>query len=1679
MIMGKAQLTTASAGRSASHFATQRRGGDMGRSATTGLVVPRLARIAVAVIGCIATAGPAPAVEFLDGRVQVHGFGEMQVRALNEKFSQELDLAQWYNVLNLEFEFDIAPDGFGPFDLASAYVRTEARYDLLYNQAWDTFKSVNTYGNDAARLPKRLRDAKDKEFAGTNAATDRFGQFSQSRHDGRKPASIVPTGERIGFPGYDTFFRTRGPDDELGPNPNPNRGVVSLQGRTFDDPAWYVHERIIDYQFGLKEFRGTANTDTQILGPWLPKNRVIGIALNRDRGNPFRGRLAPTRPRVGTLQFVAGTGFILNDNFSQDPESVRLHSGEAATGTIVDLLDPTMASILNAPDSVWAGLVDEDGNFAPTDIDPGPGFRQLLLNRTFPARFGGDFVGGVAGCLDPTDDVADDLRDGSTPPPPLRDCIRGSVDVGPDGIPGTPDDSIYTDPRILGVTKMTGGGGENPFRPAPDVGNFGRVQLDAAGNPVGDPDAAEKAVLGISQGLYIPSPGTRQVLGSGRLDKAPVNFSQQDRSWNRGDAQERTKELKEAYVDLELLDSRLWLRLGLQNIVWGKTELFRTTDQFNPQDLALASLPSLEESRIAMYSARAVYSLYDVGPLEDVRLEFAANIDQYQNADIGACGEPYTPDVVCSLTTGLWAHSLLGIGVVGIDRPESPWKEPSDLEIGGRIEWRWDRFSFALTDFWGFSDFPYAESVFFYERAVDPMSGRPLVARLPGQSLGTCGSLSAGPPINTLVPNFYPNAAVNVYSSSYSSHPMSVTTGVTIDNPTQLGGARRGGIGIDPNCLRPGGPSGGFAANGQPLGRNALPIFGPQDDPTDPNSFFSGDGIDDDIDNTNALEWHSANQQIFSWVCAGTVGIAALLDASACAWTLFSTPEVLLPSLLTTPFVELSAILFAGSQASQGTPSALNAIGGTQKYGGADFTTPLVSLNALFNDPEAPIIDRNNDGGKGDGPDDATDCASDDLNTRWNCDLRGFDGFDGRVGLVQAGLRPDGSQRVFQTLDNSLTNEQRALLGCGPFFGTRCDSSANVNPSTIPGTPILVDPTPRHYARAGGVDFLNMEASALVQAWPGFEGTTQGHDTTASLSTTQQPGTVGFVGGPVCTRFVPSRGGTVKLPGCRGIKSLDVITDINDNVTVQVEFEEGYLPSIDGCVIGDQVFRESTGEFVDVVAINPSSELATEFPLCSRSLRERVVPNFNLNGYADLDASGDGILEPILTVNPNCAGFVDGAFFGAETVSTADGGSRIIRDPGTPERGTVGVALDGSISFEVCRSDLVTLDMLPMIHPTAGCIDSEVWFEARANNTRPADPNVDPTVYLNANGQELPYGGCEYFYERDLVEELFDGTAAMFQNELAAFSWNFMMFLAVSSCNDTAKDLDGLDHVGNTDPGVGQIGGVELSMREDPQCFDANRPWTPGRCSFSTPQFCGNVKGFLGAAGVRRNTITAEGNGAHGRRTFIWHGGGEIVLTYEQRNVLGFSMDFAEDVTKTNWGVEFTWIEDVPFADNNSETGITRTDAYNLTVSVDRPTFINFLNANRTFFFNSQWFVSYLPDYGRGFTFNGNTNVLFTFAMFTGYFQDRVLPQFVTVYDFNSRSGGVLPTMQYRFTESFSATVGMLYFFGRTQMKDMPVNEFGPPANRTGEKAYQTGVDNILSLIRKRDEVFLRLRWTF
>ena len=66
---------------------------------------------------------PACAIDLLDRSVQIHGFYEAQIRSLVRDYdiSDGWDLAQWWNVLDVEFEWAAAPDGFGPFDNVNVF----------------------------------------------------------------------------------------------------------------------------------------------------------------------------------------------------------------------------------------------------------------------------------------------------------------------------------------------------------------------------------------------------------------------------------------------------------------------------------------------------------------------------------------------------------------------------------------------------------------------------------------------------------------------------------------------------------------------------------------------------------------------------------------------------------------------------------------------------------------------------------------------------------------------------------------------------------------------------------------------------------------------------------------------------------------------------------------------------------------------------------------------------------------------------------------------------------------------------------------------------------------------------------------------------------------------------------------------------------------------------------------------------------------------------------------------------------------------------------------------------------------------------------------------------------------------------------------------------------------------
>jgi hypothetical protein len=813
------------------------------------------------------------------------------------------------------------------------------------------------------------------------------------------------------------------------------------------------------------------------------------------------------------------------------------------------------------------------------------------------------------------------------------------------------------------------------------------------------------------------------------FDVFDQNFRESELQWNHGASQQDEGELKELYFDIELFESRLWLRIGKQNIVWGKTELFRTTDQFNPQDIALASLADLEESRIALWAVRGTWSFGEVAFLEDLRLELAMNVDDFEPTDLGRCGEPYSPNPVCDKTIGLFAHGVAGFGLAGEIRPPAPWNSRKGIEVGARIEWRTGPFSFAVVDFYGYDDFPYIDQLFLYERNVDPYTGRPRRS-----------------------------------DSRRGCDPEMLTHGDTA------------------GCLEPG---------------------------------------------DDALYHHSVNQQRFAVICSSSVGFTAL-DRTACAQTVFNSQAFARSTDVGNPTPQgprVSAALsqlLAGDGVGAGAPVNsvfLSLLDPNREF----FVNPpgpgdpgAVAFNALN-----PMVGLSRDAGDFIGP---------------NTVGGAFAAATARVvAAINAGKLQPSEQfptaaLLVTGLGNVLTDEQEALLGCGLFFQTDCDLD--------------------------GIDLMNAEMSALIQSFPGFPGTfLNGRPWDTTNARLAQPGTVGFQGGPVCTRY--ERGKTFILPGCRGP-------------------------------------------------------------------RDRMY-----------------------------------------------------------------------------------------------------------------DPTKDGTTNNLLRWTSHPF------------------TGQAFSSEMAVVSWNLLM---------TLVGLSGLGVAEN-----------ERSIDE----FKITDPFRKGACSFAQPQLCTNVSAIFAVAHTTRPITRAGGNERFGRTDFDWHVGGVGVLRYQKRNVFGISTDFAEDWTKTSWSLEATFVEGVPERDNGDFDGLQDVDYYNLTVSVDRPTFVNFLNANRTLFINAQWFFQYVKGFEHTFESNGPWNVLGTLTFTTGYFQDRLEPALTLVYDVGSASWAVLPSVSYRFTENFSAQVGMGLFSGRWEHKDAQLTTVGDPPYRVGEDYDHMFVENGLSVIRDRDELFLRLRYTF
>jgi hypothetical protein len=136
--------------------------------------------------------------------------------------------------------------------------------------------------------------------------------------------------------------------------------------------------------------------------------------------------------------------------------------------------------------------------------------------------------------------------------------------------------------------------------------------------------------------------------------------------------------IREAYVTKTIgMDGgeSTFLKLGKQQVVWGRTDLFRVLDVINPVDYSRNNIyDELQDIRIPMWIAQAEYRMGGSETMQDRNLSVVWNFDQFRPNNLGQGGTPNSildaGNLFRSLsncyTNGCTVGNFAGIGGAGL-----------------------------------------------------------------------------------------------------------------------------------------------------------------------------------------------------------------------------------------------------------------------------------------------------------------------------------------------------------------------------------------------------------------------------------------------------------------------------------------------------------------------------------------------------------------------------------------------------------------------------------------------------------------------------------------------------------------------------------------------------------------------------------------------------------------------------------------------------------------------------------------------------------------------------------------------------------------------------------------------------------------------------------------------------
>lgn len=184
---------------------------------------------------------------------------------------------------------------------------------------------------------------------------------------------------------------------------------------------------------------------------------------------------------------------------------------------------------------------------------------------------------------------------------------------------------------------------------------------------------------------------------------------------------DRADFIRELYVDFDYnFDNGniLSTRLGKQQVIWGRTDLFRVLDVINPVDYSRNNIyDELEDIRIPMWILKTDYRMgptevFDGLAFDDLNFQVVWNFDKFRPHDIGQCGQPNVIlDAGCFFRGmhTLWeyggtvanfaggeAATDFGPGQIGIRKAHMPSWSLSNTQVGLKLEGVYGDLGFSL-----------------------------------------------------------------------------------------------------------------------------------------------------------------------------------------------------------------------------------------------------------------------------------------------------------------------------------------------------------------------------------------------------------------------------------------------------------------------------------------------------------------------------------------------------------------------------------------------------------------------------------------------------------------------------------------------------------------------------------------------------------------------------------------------------------------------------------------------------------------------------------------------------------------------------------------------------------------------------------------------------------------------